>query len=72
MFEKYIPFVVSTKYAGEINIPPSAINFNVVNPGNSISFSIRRVVHQTNMRPWIFLLSLAFLVTTSRTMDISS
>jgi hypothetical protein len=36
MFEKYIPFVVSTKYSGEVSVSPSAINFNVVNPGNSI------------------------------------
>jgi hypothetical protein len=28
MFEKYIPFVVSTKYSGEVNASPSAINFN--------------------------------------------
>jgi hypothetical protein len=34
MFEKYIPFVVSTKYSGVENASPSAINFNVVNPGN--------------------------------------
>jgi hypothetical protein len=35
MFEKYIPLIVSTKYSGEVNASPSAINFNVVNPGNS-------------------------------------
>jgi hypothetical protein len=46
MFEKYIPFVVSTKYSGEVNKSPSAINFNVVNPGNSISSSIRKVVRR--------------------------
>jgi hypothetical protein len=44
MFEKYIPFVVSTKYSGVLNATPSSINFNVANPGNSISSSIRRVV----------------------------